>query len=509
MNCASCGAPLVQGQTLCDACHGLAAPEPRASPGIAGFKVAQELGAGRFSQTWLVRDEDGGPLVLKLLRRYAPDGAAEQRFIDEGQRLARLPGHPSLSRPLAAGVHLVSAFFLVYEYGGETTLADELRQRGRLAPSRALELCAQLCEALAILHLEGLAHLDLKPANVGLVRTAEGIERAVLLDSYTGHLLKYVGLLEGDTLPLSSAAYAAPDAKPDASSDLYSVGALLFQLVSGRLPVLGTTSEELLKAHREHPPLRLADVGRGAHQELEDVLATLLSKNPARRPANALRLALVLRELALVVEADTETAEALPRLELAPEPAPVVPLRRTRSRWPGVAVAAAAAAIAVVLFLRGRAQPLPALVVAEASPGWLPPISTQNPQPGVALGEKTPPERELPEPPIVPIKLAHTPVAAAATAPAGRDEPAQDPSLAAQARPGASRYAKTFERAQKALWTNRPSSTIAILRPLLMLPLTRRDRSRAEHMMGDAAAKQGKKAAAARWYSHSLQLTQR
>jgi len=115
----------------------------------------------------------------------------------------------------------------------------------------------------------------------------------------------------------------------------------------------------------------------------------------------------------------------------------------------------------------------------------------------------------LPEPPIVPIKLAHTPVAAAATAPAGRDEPAQDPSLAAQARPGASRYAKTFERAQKALWTNRPSSTIAILRPLLMLPLTRRDRSRAEHMMGDAAAKQGKKAAAARWYSHSLQLTQR
>jgi eukaryotic-like serine/threonine-protein kinase len=499
MNCASCGAPLLQGQTLCDACHGLAAPEPRAEPGIAGFKVAQELGAGRFSQTWLVRDEDKGPLVLKLLRRYAPDSGAVQRFIAEAQRLSKLPGHPSLSRPLAAGVHLVSAFFLVYQYGGETTLADELRQRGRLAPSRALELCAQLCEALAILHLEGLAHLDLKPANVGVVRSAEGIERAVLLDSYTGHLLEHVGLLDGEVLPLSSAAYAAPDAEPGPSSDLYSVGALLFQLVSGRLPVLGTTSEELLKAHREHPPLRLADVGRGAHPELEEILATLLSKNPARRPADALQLALVLRGLVPIVEADTETAEALPRLELAPEPAQMMPRPRSRSRWPGVAVAAAAAAIAVVLLLRGQATQFPGPIVAEATPGLLPPISTQGPQPGTA---------QL-EPPIMPINPAQTPPAAAATAPAGRDEPAQDPALAAQMRPGASRYAKTFERAQKALWTNRPGSAIAILRPLLMLPLTRRDRSRAEHMMGDATAKQGKKAAAARWYSHSLRLTQR
>ena len=458
-------------QSLCDACHGLAAPEPRSSPGIAGFKAAQELGAGRFSQTWLVRDEAGTPLVLKLLRRYAPDSSAVQRFIDESQRIARLPGHPSLARPLAAGVHLVSAFFLVYQYGGETTLADELRQRGRLSPARALELCAQLCEALAILHLEGLTHLDLKPANVGLTRTNEGVERAVLLDTHTGHLLAHVGLLDGERLPLSTAAYAAPDAEPTARSDLYSIGALLFHLVSGRLPVLGTTADELLKAHREHPPLKLADVGRASQPELEELLAALLAKDPAQRPANALQVAHSLRAIAPLMKSETDTSPALPR-EAAPAPVQKAP--RLRKRWQAVGVAAAVAVVAAVLLLRGS-KPRTAPILAEATPGLAPVIAAPAPQASSAG-----------EPVIIPL-----------------DQPD-----AAQGRPAPSRYAKNFERAQKALWVNRPSSAVAILRPLLMLPLTRKDRARAEHMMGDASAKQGKKAAAAKWYSHSLQLSQ-
>jgi hypothetical protein len=549
VNCASCGAPLPPGHSLCDACHGLAVPEPRASPGIAGFKVAHELGAGRFSQTWLVRDEGGAPLVLKLLRRYAPDSGTVQRFIDEARRVSNLPGHPSLARPLAAGVHLVSAFFLVYQSGGETTLADELRQRGRLPPARALELCAQLCEALAVLHLENLAHLDLKPANVGLVRAPGGEERAILLDAYTRHLLAHVELLDGEAPPLSSAAYAAPEPVPDARGDLYSLGALLFQLVSGRLPVVGTTAEELLDAHQNHPPLRLADVGRSAPPELEELLATLLSKEPAQRPSNALQLALALRALIPVVEAEqpapplaaaeapagdedygvpagdedygvpvpaaaswsspvagavarARSAWATLRTSLAalrwPTPAAfrtffatlqpklagllertrrlaVLPALPRRQLWPALALAAAA--VAAAIFWRSRPAPLPAPAVAESTP-------VPIPQPTLQAADAVPG------------------AAASAQPPAGLN-PAADPNHAA------SPHAKAFERAQRALWTNRPQQAIAILRPLLALPLTKRDRVRAEHMMGDANAKQGKKAAAARWYSRSLQLSQR
>jgi serine/threonine-protein kinase len=531
VNCASCGAPLPSGQSLCDACHGLAAPEPRASPGIAGFKVAHELGAGRFSQTWLVRDEGGSPLVLKLLRRYAPDSATVQRFIDEARRVSRLPGHPSLARPLAAGVHLVSAFFLVYQSGGQTTLADELRQRGRVAPGRALELCAQLCEALAVLHLENLTHLDLKPANVGLVRAPGGEERAILLDAYTRHLLTHVALLDGETLPQSSAAYAAPEPVPDARSDLYSLGALLFHLVSGRLPVVGTTAEELLEAHQHHSPLRLADVGRAVPPELEDLLANLLSKEPTERPSNALQLALALRALIPVVEgleptppvdaaevpeADEPAAHELEAVEpeaVAAEPPasvaaswspPLLRIRdalaaRARALQPKLSVLAARARrLAVVLPALPRRKLWPALALAAAAVlaatiFWR---GRQAPDSSLAVSESTP--VLLPE--------SH-PKTAGSAAEAGSQTSAVSPAVDPDRAP--SRHAKSFERAQRALWTNRPEQAIAILRPLLAQPLSRRDRARAEHMMGDANAKQGKKAAAARWYSRSLQLSQR
>ena len=87
-----------------------------------------------------------------------------------------------------------------------------------------------------------MLHLDLKPANVGLTRLADGTEQAVLLDVATWHLLQHAGIAEAGPLPLASAAYTSPEqaaGKPvDARSDLYSLGVLLFQLISGRLPIM-------------------------------------------------------------------------------------------------------------------------------------------------------------------------------------------------------------------------------------------------------------------------------
>src|SRR5262249_17589618 len=164
--------PWGRARPLCDRCRGLAHPEP-ASPmddaEVAGYRLVMELGAGRFAHTWLAEDAEGHPAVLKLLRRYAPDPNSVQRFLAEAQRLSSVPelDHPNVARPVSAGVHLVSAFFIVYQSGGEFTLADELRQRGRVIPTRALELCAQAAEGLGCAHRAGVLHLDLKPANIG------------------------------------------------------------------------------------------------------------------------------------------------------------------------------------------------------------------------------------------------------------------------------------------------------------------------------------------------------
>lgn len=533
--CAHCGAPftpVVSGQSICDKCQGLAHPEP-ASPlqqaEVAGLRLIHELGAGRYAHSWLAEDAQGQPVVLKLLRRYAPDPNSVQRFLAEAQRLASAVelDHPNLARPISAGVHLVSAFFLVYQSGGEQTLADELRQRGRVLPGRALEFCAQVCEGLGAAHGAGLVHLDLKPANVGIAKSADGIEQAVVLDAVTAHLLAKAGIPDAGPLPLSSAAYLSPEqargAATDARSDLYSVGVLLFQLISGRLPMMGTSADELLAAHREHPPLRLRDVGRRAHPDLEVLVARLLAKDPAHRPGSGEEAAVMMRSIIPV--ADTAPVEDGP--EAVEDPVPVVEAQRPDPEIAPVPPQMLPPAVdpALERAMLGHVPAAP----PEAAPGiphWAPfvpprwwPLAagalavTLLTSATMLLSRKPPPARErtatvevqapvlsaaspAPQPPVPqPQPVAATPMRAAVAE-----------ALPAPRKPVPSAYAKNFDRAQKALWTGRTADAESILRDLLRKSLPRRDRARASKMMGDAAAKRGKKATAAAWYRKSLKL---
>src|ERR1700679_234674 len=132
--CQSCGSefePSHPDQNLCEPCSALVHPPSAEAPlrKIGSYTLAHELGGGRYATTWLAEASTGGGVILKLLRAYAPDTETTQRFLDE----ARVVGanlkldHPTLSRVLDAGVHLGGSLFLVYESGGEQTLADELR----------------------------------------------------------------------------------------------------------------------------------------------------------------------------------------------------------------------------------------------------------------------------------------------------------------------------------------------------------------------------------------------
>lgn len=542
--CAHCGAPFtphVTGETLCDRCHGLAQPEPTSplqQTEIAGYRLSHELGAGRYSHSWLAQDGQTTKVVLKLLRRYAPDPDSVQGFLAEAERVAAIAdfSHPNLARPITAGVHLVSAFFLVYQFGGEHTLADELRSRGRLLPARALELCAQLCEGLGVLHRAGLLHLDLKPANVGIAKLPDGTEEAVLLDLATRHLLATAGIAGDDPLPLSSAAFLSPEeaaGEPtDPRSDLYAVGVLLFQLISGRLPLTGSSSEELTLAHRHQKPLRLRDAGRRVHDDLELLLARLLAKDPGQRPHSAdeasvlMRATIPLAEAAPAKDADEWFDDPLPVAEVPPlhsEVAPPpqmlppavdpalerammgeVPAQPPEQRpgvprwaafvpprwWPAPVALAAIALVSVAFWQRARPAPSPSVAIAS---------------PVAEAAHPPPPETVL----------------RAALDDALRRDPPQDPALLGQEtpRPPApqqpppqtakvkSAYAKSFDRAQKALWTGQAALAQSVLRDLLRKRLTRSDRARASRMMGDSESKKGHRPAAARWYRRALGLS--
>jgi serine/threonine protein kinase len=306
--CSGCGAPYASApgdQTRCSSC--LRQEEEQRSPpqasSVAGYQLLHQLGAGRFSTTWVAQGSNDGGVVLKLLRARADDPDLAQRFLDEAKRLSAKDTleHPGVARLLGGGVQLGGALFLVYEGGGDATLADELRAQGRLTLARALELCAQLAEALDAVHRSDLLHLDLKPANVGLVSDAGGEGRAILLDAATAHLVMTAGWSETTPLPVSTAAYLSPEeargAAPGRRADFYALGVLFYQLATGRLPLPGSSSEELVRAHREQRPLRLQDAGVYAHADIELTLRMLLAKDPQERFSSGAEVAVVLRAL--------------------------------------------------------------------------------------------------------------------------------------------------------------------------------------------------------------------
>jgi len=495
--CAHCGGPFtpsVGDQSLCDACQGLVPPEPRShlrESDVAGCKLVHQLGAGRFSTSWLAEAPDGSSVVVKLLHAYAPDPAAVQRFLGEVQRVAQLPAmeHAAVAPLLTGGVQLASALFLVYQSGGDATLADELRSRGRIVASRALELGAQLAEAFGALHAAGLLHLDLKPANVAVSRDKDGSEHAVLLDAATAHLLARADLPDDVPLPLSTAAYLSPEeaggevAGP--RSDLYSLGALLFQCISGRLPVLGSTAEEMVAAHLEQPPLSLRDVGRKAHPQLEAALARALAKDPEQRFGSGEEMAAALR--ALVPVADRATAGAEPPAPV-PDPIPVLalpaagkdpaPERASRAggvdgrargsgrRWAALAAAGIAGAAlvggAAALFHRGAHS--------EAAP--------------LAAATRVGPELAAPR--------------AAEPAPSEAADPEEAPTPARAA----------LRRAQLQVTAGDARGAERTLAPVLaQAGLPRRDLSHAMRLMGSAEARRGNRKTAVEWYRKSLHLT--
>jgi serine/threonine protein kinase len=527
-SCLHCGAPftaVIAGQTLCDRCQGLAHPEPRSplqEAEIAGLRLLHELGAGRFSHSWLGEDARSHAVVLKLLRRYAPDPEAVQRFLAEAERLCTIADldHPYVARPLWAGVHLVQAFFLVYESGGELTLADELRQHGRVRAARALELCAQICEGLGAVHRAGVLHLDLKPANVGLTRLSDGTEQAALLDAVTSHLLHHVGLRDGHPIPIATAAYTAPEQaageEADERSDLYSVGVLLFQLLSGRLPVSGATPQELLRAHREHATLGLRDIGRRVHPELEETVARLMAKDPAGRPESGDEAAVMLRAMAALAEAtpledEVHQDNPLPLARLRPVPAappqmlpPAVDPDLERAMLGHVSAAPPEWAPGIpkwAAFVPPRWWPLAAALTLAIAAAVVVGVRTH-------LRAGASPIASTPGPAVLPATEAAPAQAPSADAPpevaAARAEPPRPSKLAQNA---ASPWAKNFDRAQKALWTNRAGGAETILRDILKKPgLTRRDRARASRMMGEAEAKKGNRAKATQWWQQAFQL---
>jgi serine/threonine-protein kinase len=182
-------------------------------------------------------------------------------------------------------------FYYVMEYLPGATLEEHVNREGPLPPARAVHFLRQICGALREAHGQGLLHRDIKPGNVMVCERGGVPDVAKLLDF--GLVLPLATDAEGDKLTQDGAvagtpAYLSPEQAGgqevlDARSDIYSVGALAYFLLTGRPPFAGRSRVQVLAAHLYEEPERLSARRPGIPGDLESVVARCLAKSPEER----------------------------------------------------------------------------------------------------------------------------------------------------------------------------------------------------------------------------------
>jgi serine/threonine-protein kinase len=229
----------------------------------------------------------GQRVALKFLSpALESDPVAHERLLAE-VRSARTISHPNVCRVYDVGEE-AGRSFLTMEYIDGEDLASLLRRIGRLPGAKALEVAHQVCAGLAAAHGHGVLHRDLKPANVMI--DSRGLAKI----SDFGIAVE-AGRADSSADIAGTAAYMAPECfagRPaTVQSDLYALGLVLYEALTGRPPFVAATLGEWERAHRESPPPSPASLATDVDPTVERVVLRCLEKDPARRPASAAAIA--------------------------------------------------------------------------------------------------------------------------------------------------------------------------------------------------------------------------
>jgi serine/threonine-protein kinase len=338
---------------VCPACQGATTP---AKPGAAeGTDLVGRVLADRYQLTGVLGRGGMGvvyrgvqlavdrPVAIKVVSRtLAKDPRAVQRFQREAKVSSKLQ-HPNAIRVYDFGLTDDGLLFLVMELLDGRELSRELKALGRLPVHRAVNIAVQALKALHEAHGYGIVHRDLKPSNVFLQDLAGETDIVKVMDfgiakmvHGDGAELTNVGLIVG------TPTYMSPEQirgwQVDARSDLYALGVILFEMVAGRVPFRGDSQLAVMVAHTREPPPPVSSVVEGPGVEaLDGVLARLLAKEPADRPASALHAMALLHRLLPALAplsqpdlASLSTAEflALERDRQVPAPGTPTPMPR-------------------------------------------------------------------------------------------------------------------------------------------------------------------------------------
>ncbi|MFM7063190.1 MAG: Stk1 family PASTA domain-containing Ser/Thr kinase [Actinomycetes bacterium] len=252
------------------------------------YEITKAIARGGMARVYLARDRslDRPVAVKELVPEFAADESFVERFRREAQAAANLT-HPNIVGVYDWGTQ-DSTYFIIMEYVDGPVLSKVLRDEGPLHPRRAAELASEVAAALGFAHSRGVVHRDVKPGNVILTSSGQakvtdfGIARAM---SAPEENLTQAGSVMG------TATYFSPEQAQglavDQRSDLYSLGVVLFEMVTGRTPFTGDTPLAIAYKHVQDQPPAPSTLVSGLPSGLEAVIMKLLRKRPEDRYANA------------------------------------------------------------------------------------------------------------------------------------------------------------------------------------------------------------------------------
>ena len=265
---------------------------------IAGrFLVERVLGSGGMGVVLAARHVELGELVaVKMLRLPSGDKRAFDRLRREARAAAKLRGE-HVVRVMDVGTLESGAPFIVMEYVAGRTLAQAREAAGRISVSTAVDWVLQACEGLAEAHGLGIVHRDIKPSNLLLTTRPDGSSLVKLLDFGIAKSLSVAPLTLTETGGfLGSPLYASPEQVRDARvldqrTDIWSMGVVLYQLLTGQLPFPCYTATAALASLVADPPVAPRSLVPSLPLELERVLLRCLEKDPKNRFATVAELA--------------------------------------------------------------------------------------------------------------------------------------------------------------------------------------------------------------------------
>jgi serine/threonine protein kinase len=260
---------------------------------IGPFRLLAPIGKGGMGTVFLVRDERSEQLVAlkilppKLARKEERMLARFRREMQMSQRVA----HPHLAWTYDVG-EFRGVHYIAMEYIPGQTLSRLVAEQGPLELPRAARLMAEAASALEHAHNQGLVHRDLKPSNILVTPNDHAKVLDLGLALVCGEQVTDAAVVGGQGYIVGTMDYIAPEqtidaAKVDRRSDLYSLGCTLYFSLSGQPPFPGGSSREKVLRHRNEEPVPLGDLVPGLPEGFRDLVARLMAKDPARRPASA------------------------------------------------------------------------------------------------------------------------------------------------------------------------------------------------------------------------------